>query len=65
MFCLAGSLRSDGSVDIGFLGAFAGLAEERQQDDDPATGLPEADPPRGAVERDPQLVDVISVLQLS
>jgi hypothetical protein len=62
--CLAELLTSDGSVDIGFLSALAGLPEDGEQDDDPASRFPKADPPCSAIERDPQFVNVIGILQL-
>jgi hypothetical protein len=63
VFCLADLLSSNGPVHIGFLNAITGFPEDGKQDDHLAPRLPEADPPRGAIERDPQLVNVISVLQ--
>jgi hypothetical protein len=63
VFYLADLLSSNGPVHIGFLNAIAGFPEDGKQNDHLAPGFPEADPPRGAIERDPQLVNVISVLQ--
>jgi hypothetical protein len=61
VFCLAGLLGSNGPVHIGFLNAITGFPEDGKQDDQLPPGLPEADAPRGAIERDPQFVNVISV----
>jgi hypothetical protein len=63
VFCLADLLCSDGPVNVRSLNAFTSLAEDSEQDDDPATRLPEADPPRSAIERHPEFVDVISILE--
>jgi len=64
VFCLADPFCSDGPVYIGPLNALTGFPEDGKQDDDLASGFPEADPPRSAIERDPQFVEVIGVLQL-
>ena len=61
--CLAGLLRSDSPLHVRSLNALTSLAEDSEQDDDPAARLPEADPPRSAIERHPEFVDVISILE--
>jgi hypothetical protein len=53
VLCLAYLLRPDGPVHIGSLNALTGLPEDGEQDDYPASGLSEADPPGSAIERNP------------